>query len=940
MFNFAGQTRKRNINLGTKSKTSKRDILAKAEQERLKRAEERKKNESIILIQSYVRKYIACKQFFGKSIWFFDEEQRIHLFPTFGVKLLHYLDEASIYDILTRDSESLKHYGGVLVNIQVTKTLAEQRDCRLVSDLLHCMNHSYPIPQFFTQKGLIPFLNSAKSLSMDVSEKLCGILSIWNCAGTEILDEVYSVSSKRCRSPNDIANFFICMGEKRLFPLVSHPSLALLENLCLIYSTTSQNDQLLVKKIAECITGLPEQENESDDPLGSQIANIFEQEFIDSLIELIFDVSETSIDISSLASLLNLSEKFEKKNNILVFLLTNRAISLEIFEKVIGLSEEEILTKSLFTEKIITIAIEMINLYLTLTTDSELLSGKSLLSIGLLIEFSKTLKTFIFNQIWNKTQISSPIGPLLSKCIPVLNRIYLRDSRLGFCSKEKPKFWIIEDEKFQRLNLYKIIDNYDNQYRNFKTNVPDDSLSDEEDVEMDAEYTNGKPGSLREDIDNDTKLRYRVLHRMVNESNSSKNWKSINKLEILLKVPFFIPFEQRVDLFYTLIELDKQRLGTRDPTSGLMDMFMPWGSSAPNRQSAVISREHILEDAMKSFNGIGDKFKSKLSVTFVNEFGPEEGIDGGGVTKEFLTSVSEEGFTDPKYDLFQTNTDYDIYPKPTRDLAKLNKLEFLGKIVGKCIYERVLIDVTFADFFLKKLLNYGDHFRSSFDDLSSLDFDLYANLTKLLLMSSEEIDSLDLYFELTDMTNASRTIELIPNGSHVKVTKRTLLQYILKIAEYKLDRTLFEPVYFFHRGVSSLIGPMWLELFNSIELQMLISGGHKNVDLKDLRENTEYGGYIENDDTIKYFWEILEEFSMDERSKFLKFVTSVPQAPLQGFGALEPKFGIRNAGFDLDRLPTASTCVNLLKLPDYGNKELLKEKLLYSINSGARFDLS
>ena len=43
---------------------------------------------------------------------------------------------------------------------------------------------------------------------------------------------------------------------------------------------------------------------------------------------------------------------------------------------------------------------------------------------------------------------------------------------------------------------------------------------------------------------------------------------------------------------------------------------------------------------------------------------------------------------------------------------------------------------------------------------------------------------------------------------------------------------------------------------------------------------------------------------------------------------------------DDSRLPTASTCFNILKLPTYTSQKILKEKLLLSIKSGAGFDLS
>ncbi len=43
----------------------------------------------------------------------------------------------------------------------------------------------------------------------------------------------------------------------------------------------------------------------------------------------------------------------------------------------------------------------------------------------------------------------------------------------------------------------------------------------------------------------------------------------------------------------------------------------------------------------------------------------------------------------------------------------------------------------------------------------------------------------------------------------------------------------------------------------------------------------------------------------------------------------------------LYRLPTAASCMNLLKLPNYdGNVEVLREKLLYAIRSNSGFELS
>ena len=42
----------------------------------------------------------------------------------------------------------------------------------------------------------------------------------------------------------------------------------------------------------------------------------------------------------------------------------------------------------------------------------------------------------------------------------------------------------------------------------------------------------------------------------------------------------------------------------------------------------------------------------------------------------------------------------------------------------------------------------------------------------------------------------------------------------------------------------------------------------------------------------------------------------------------------------VNRLPTASTCFNLLKLPNYQKRSTLKEKLRYAVLSNTGFELS
>ena len=109
------------------------------------------------------------------------------------------------------------------------------------------------------------------------------------------------------------------------------------------------------------------------------------------------------------------------------------------------------------------------------------------------------------------------------------------------------------------------------------------------------------------------------------------------------------------------------------------------------------------------------------------------------------------------------------------------------------------------------------------------------------------------------------------------------------------------------------------------------------------------GGYHPSQSVIRWFWEVIEDMTSDQQRKLLKFMTSCSRQPLLGFKSLAPLPCIHQVrlseaelslkGKDL-RLPTSATCMNLLKLPNYRTKELLRAKLLYAIESGAGFELS
>ncbi|KAI8394277.1 uncharacterized protein BYT42DRAFT_487189 [Radiomyces spectabilis] len=397
------------------------------------------------------------------------------------------------------------------------------------------------------------------------------------------------------------------------------------------------------------------------------------------------------------------------------------------------------------------------------------------------------------------------------------------------------------------------------------------------------------------------------------------------RLGLLNNIPFVIPFEDRVKIFRMFVENDRRRNGIDDLRRISLDR--------------EIRRHHVFEDGFASLYGLGSELKRKIAITFVDEFGLQEaGIDGGGVFKEFLTSLGHEAF-DTNYGLFLATPDQMLYPNSSRYATEPDQLayyEFLGLIIGKALYEGVLLDVAFADFFLKRCLGRVNYL----DDLPSLDPELYNGLIQVKNFQGD-VEDLCLDFTLTrDELGQSETVELIPGGTHIPVTNTNRIRYVYLVADYRLNVQIAKQSKAFHRGLSTIIDIKWLRMFNQQELQVLLGGAYVPIDLEDLRLHTVYAGYTDKDRVVQDFWRALCSFNNEERMKFVKFVTSCSRPPLLGFKELTPQFCIRRGEADDNRLPTSSTCVNLLKLPPFSSYSILRQKLVYAITAEAGFDLS
>lgn len=163
-------------------------------------------------------------------------------------------------------------------------------------------------------------------------------------------------------------------------------------------------------------------------------------------------------------------------------------------------------------------------------------------------------------------------------------------------------------------------------------------------------------------------------------------------------------------------------------------------------------------------------------------------------------------------------------------------------------------------------------------------------------------------------------------------------EYVEMYSDWLLNESIATQFNSFKKGFGLVIrGTSLINMFRPEELEQLICG-LSEWNFEELEESTSYeGGYSAEHEVIRNFWEVVHEFSEDQKKQFLQFVTGTDRVPLGGLSKL--KFMIVKNGSDSDRLPTAHTCFNALLLCEYSSKEKLKDRLLKAITHAKGFGM-
>lgn len=281
---------------------------------------------------------------------------------------------------------------------------------------------------------------------------------------------------------------------------------------------------------------------------------------------------------------------------------------------------------------------------------------------------------------------------------------------------------------------------------------------------------------------------------------------------------------------------------------------------------------------------------------------------------------------------------------------------FLGRFVGQALLDERLLNLPFSRPFLRALrgetlVGKGVAVDTSLAFLAELDPSIATSLRYLYRLAKspadergrEEVEGMFLAFTLV----GEATIELVPGGTDVAVTLDSLLKYVKLNLDFLLDRSIRRQVSAFRHGMEQICGSRagMLEVLDVNELESLCAdptnGSMWDRDGHELREHMVCDhGYTRESRAIGDLVSILCELSAEEQRAFVRFVTGANRLPRGGLGKLEPKLTVvrklaESSAYENDSvLPSASTCTNYLKLPEYSTREVMKTRLLYCIREG------
>jgi E3 ubiquitin-protein ligase HUWE1 len=384
------------------------------------------------------------------------------------------------------------------------------------------------------------------------------------------------------------------------------------------------------------------------------------------------------------------------------------------------------------------------------------------------------------------------------------------------------------------------------------------------------------------------------------------------ELQWLMNYPEILSFTTKQNLFRSL---------QRDKVSG-------------HRVSVHVARATLLEDSYRELTAYkGREFLGCLRVTFQGE----QGIDAGGLTRDWLTAVVGELFN-PDYALFSPTTFGRSYVPNRLSVVHPNSLgyfELAGRIIARALVDNCLLDAHLSQGFLKQLLG----LKTGLREIQDVSVEIYESLLWILSNDPEDC-GLTFAYEY-NLFGQTETIELVPEGHSISVTLENREEYVQCVVDQILKHEAPGQTQRLMKGFYELIPLEEIRMFRPDELDLLICGVPE-IDVDDLVASCEFSRpYSIAHPVIRMLIDVLRSFSREQKAQFLLYVTGSSQMPAGGLRNLANRAPLKiTGGPPPTHLPVSHTCYHQLELPAYPNEATMRKKLLMAMTEGGTFTMA
>lgn len=367
-----------------------------------------------------------------------------------------------------------------------------------------------------------------------------------------------------------------------------------------------------------------------------------------------------------------------------------------------------------------------------------------------------------------------------------------------------------------------------------------------------------------------------------------------------------------------------------------------------------VRRECLVEDSLRGVSevigGGGEEIKKGLRI----EFKGEEGIDAGGLRKEWFLLLVRDVFN-PEHGMFTYDEDSQLCYFNSNSFETTDQFFLVGVVLGLAIYNSTILDVALPSFAFRKLLAAGpaaapgatSHAKPSMsyslEDLAEYRPAL-ANGLRQLLDFDGDVESTFCRDFVADVERYGQVIQipLCTDGEKRSVTNSNRREFVDLYVRYLLDTAVtrqFEP---FKRGFFTVCGGNALSLFRPEEIELLIRGSDEPLDVASLRvvstcENWGVPNAADTEPVVGWFWESFQKAKVADQRKLLSFITGSDRIPAMGATNLVIK--ISCLGEDSMRFPVARTCFNMLSLWRYSSRKKLESMLWRAVHESEGFGL-